>query len=131
MHYYCLIGSIKFCLFFQGSFRQSFVRLMVHVRSVLAKSRYESIGFSAAMKCPKISVRMREGGRLLDLAMLHRGRYARVVRSQLFMIAVFLGVVSQITEGVGCGGVRVNFTKTLDRCPGGKIGVHHPFYVKS
>ena len=56
---------------------------MLHVRSVLVKSKYESIGFSMTPKFRKMSLRMWEGGRLLDLAMLRRDQDALVVASQL------------------------------------------------
>ena len=78
-----------------------------------------------------MSVRLRVGDRLIDLCFVCCGRNTPEVKSQLTMIAKFLGVASKKPEIVCCGGVTLGMLQTLDKVPACKIGlfqsltIHH------
>ena len=62
-----------------------------------------------------MSVRLWEGGRLLDFVVLRRDGDAPSVKSQLSMIAVFLGNVSRNLDIVSCDRLFLDAIETLDR----------------
>ena len=66
--------------------------------------------------CRKMSERLWEGRRLLELVMLRRDGDAPLVKSQLSFVAVFLGVVSRTPDVINCGKLLVDVIKILDRC---------------
>ena len=53
----------------------------------------------------------------MDLDLLRNDRDAPVVKSQLSIFSQFLSVVSQSSEIISCGGVRVDVIETFDRAP--------------
>ena len=75
----------------QGSLHHRFVRLMWHVKSVLEKHMFVSLGFVVTSKCPGMRVQFWEGGRLVDLDVLQCDRNAPMVKTHLSTIAEFLG----------------------------------------
>ena len=54
-----------------------------------------------------------------------------VVKSQLLMVAIFLGSVCEKLDVVCCGAVTVSVLKTLDRMPLSKIGLHYPHTIQT
>ena len=57
-------------------------------------------------------------------------RYPYCEESTEFM-AQFLGAVSRVPEIISCVTVKLDIIKTLDRCPGGKVGVQYPYHVNA
>ena len=104
---------------------------MGHSKDVLQKSKFLSVRFNVTAKCRKMSLRLWEGGRLLDLDVLQYNRDALAVESQLVLMAQFLEAVSWVLGIISCGGFSVIVIKTLQRCPMSKVRVHCLYDMKA
>ena len=89
----CWIVVITACVDIILWYREIFIIAssgMGHLKDVPHKPKFTSVEFTVTAKCRKMSVRLWEEGRLLDLDVLHWDRDARFVKCQLAMTAPFL-----------------------------------------
>ena len=71
------------------------MQLLGHLKDVLSISCFASLKFKTQRGTREVSVRLWEGDRLMDLCLVCCGRNIPEVKSQLTMVAKFLGVVSK------------------------------------
>ena len=114
-----------------GSSSSLFCATHVACEVCSVKLKLVLLGLDVTSKCRGMSVRFWERGRLLDLDVLQCDRDAPVVRSQMSMVAHFLGAVSRSPVNATGGGVGVDFIKTLNRSSSSKVGVQNLFDVKN
>ena len=86
---------------------------MVHLKDLLKTSKLMKVEFRVTPKSRILSVRLWEGGRLVDLDFLSRDRGAAIVKNLLSNNSQFLSLVSQNPENISCGLVGVEVMTTL------------------
>ena len=75
-------------------------------------------------KTSVMSFRLWEGSQLEDVCIMRCGKDMPMIKSQLGMISILLGAVSEKPEIVSCGGVGgVDVLKTLDKMLSSKVGL--------
>ena len=112
---------------FQGLLHHLFLELVKHVSSVIAREGAYSIEFFVDSRRRTLSLCFWEGKRFLCLPMLHCGRDVTPTKSYIDLVSRLMSAISGDATIICCGGSSADFVKVLDKSPGRKAGVQHPF----
>ena len=95
--------------------------------AVIAREGAYSIEFSVGSCRRTLSVGFWEGKQLVCMPMLHCARDVPSTKSYIDLMSRLLSAIPGDATIICCGGSNADFVKVLDKSPGRKAGVQHPF----